>query len=372
MGSIASAVGGVVGSVGGMISGNKAANAANQQADYLRNLSAEQQQRLIDASTTASQMGQFKPVTVTSQFGNANYTYGPKGRLLGASATAAPWLQELQTRQQALLPEYMDLTEGALNALPTYQQGFNLGSSAANRMYTLGNEALPTSYDVAGKTQEYYDRMQQMVAADRERQLAGTRQGLFNTGRAGLAIGATQAGGELATNPEMAAYYNAIARQDLDLANQAEQRARANLQEDISTGARLYAGGSGLFSDTGNLMNQMYRNVAASQTPFASGMLAVTGLEDTAYSPVERGFRYASPVTLAQQWAGNMLYQGAQGAANAATQFAPQIAGYQYQNSSYSPWGTLLSGMGQGIQTYGAQSQQADLAKELAKIKWGQ
>ena len=48
MGSIASAVGGVLGSVGGMISGDAAAGAANEQADYLRNLSAEQQKMIID------------------------------------------------------------------------------------------------------------------------------------------------------------------------------------------------------------------------------------------------------------------------------------------------------------------------------------
>jgi hypothetical protein len=50
---------------------------------------------------------------------------------------------------------------------------------------------------------------------------------------------------------------------------------------------------------------------------------------------------------------------------------APAIAGYQYQNSAYSPWGTLLSGVGQGVQQYGAQQSQADLAKQLAQIKWG-
>ena len=54
----------------------------------------------------------------------------------------------------------------------------------------------------------------------------------------------------LATNPEMAAYYNAVAQQDLNLANQAETQARAQLQEDISTAGRLMAGGAAGYTTT--------------------------------------------------------------------------------------------------------------------------
>jgi YD repeat-containing protein len=447
MGSIASAVGGVVGSIGGMISGNKAADAANQQAEYLRNLSAEQRQAILDATQSAQERGQFKPVTVTSSFGTPQYTYDESGRLTGVAAQPASWLANLQARQQALAPQYMGLTEGALSAAPQFEQAtqrafgaggtvYDLAQQAAaqqqglygigQEMYGLGRglagtaqqagatgqtlqqtgadiygraaQALPTSYDTAQATQDYYNRMQQMVAPQREQQLAQTRQSLFNTGRTGLATGATQAGGMLATNPEMAAYYNALAQQDLQLANQAEQQALANLaqrtnigqglyqtglqqyqaglgaqQQGVgttqamanilgqgigatqaglgagSTAAQLYGSGTGLFGMAGDLQNQLYRNVAASQAPFAAGMQAVTGLEESAFSPVARGFQYASPVTSAEQWAGEIGLRGTQGAASAATQFAPQIAGYQYQNSSYSPWGSLLQGVGSSL-----------------------
>ena len=213
-------------------------------------------------------------------------------------------------------------------------------------MYNLAGQVLPTSGDITKATQDYYNRMQQLVAPQREQQLAATRQGVFNTGRAGLATGATQAGGMLATNPEMAAYYNAIAQQDLNLANQAETQARANLQTDITTAGKLYGGGAAGYTTASDLQNAMYRNVAASQNPFATGMAATTGLETTAQTPIAQGFQYGAPVTAAEQYAGDKLFAGATGAAQVAGQYAPAIANYQYQNSAYSPWGTLLQGMG--------------------------
>jgi len=371
MGSIASAVGGLVGGIGGMISGNKAADAANQQAEYLRNLSAEQRQAIMDATKSAQERGQFKPVTVTSMFGTPKYTYDETGRLTGVESTPASWLADLQARQTALAPQYLGLTEAALTSAPQYQRAAELAVGGGERLYDLAAQAAPSSYDVSGKTQEYYNRMQQLVAPQREQQLAQTRQNLFNTGRTGLATGATQAGGMLATNPEMAAYYNAIAQQDLSLANQAEQQARSNLMQDLEASRQLYQSGGGLFSNAATAQSQLYGNIAASQNPFAAGMQALTGLEQTAQTPVGLGFQYASPVTAAEQWAGNIGLQGTQSAANIATSLAQPIANYQYQNSSYSPWGTLLSGAGQGIQQYGAQQSQADLMKQLAQIKWG-
>jgi len=339
-------VGGITSAIGGMISGDAAAGAANEQADYLRNLSSEQRKNITDAAAAAAARGQFKPVTVTSMFGTPKYTYDESGRLTGVSSQAAPWLQDIISRQQGLAGQYSGLTESALSAAPTYAKGAELATGGAERMYGLAGQALPTSYDVAAKTQDYYNRMQQLVAPQREQQLAQTRQGLFNTGRTGLATGATQAGGMLATNPEMAAYYNAIAQQDLSLANQAEQRARENLQQDITTAGKLYSGGAGMFTEGGNLQNQLYRNIAASQAPFATGMQSLTGLESTQYTPVTQGFQFATPVSQGEQYAGTMNYNAATAAANLAAQMAPQIAGYQYQNSAYSPWGSLLQGVG--------------------------
>lgn len=353
MGAIAGAVGGALGAVGGMISGDAAAGAAQEQAEYLRNLSSEQRAAITKAASEAAARGQFKPVTVTSMFGTPKYTYDESGRLTGVSTTPASWLADLQARQTGLAPQYLGLTEAALSSTPQYARAAELARTGGENLYALAGQALPTSYDTTKATQDYYNRMQQIVAPERERQLATTRQGLFNRGRTGLAIGATQAGGQLATNPEMAAYYNAVAQQDLQLANQAEQQARSNLMQDIEAGRGLYQAGLGAMAGAGDTQSQMYRNIAASQAPFATGMQALGGLEQTAYAPVEQGFKYAGSVVPAEQWAGQIGLSGAQSAANLAASMAPQIANYQYQHSAYSPWGTLLSGLGSAAATAG-------------------
>ena len=444
MGSIASAVGGIVGGIGGMISVDAAAGAANEQADYLRNLSAEQRRAITDAAAAAAARGQFRPVTVTSSFGTPQYTYDSTGRLTGVSSTAAPWLADLQARQQGLAGRYMGLTESALSAAPQYQAAANqaygagtdvygLARQAAGQqaglygvgqeMYGLGRgllptaqqfnttgqtlqqvgadifgkaaQAMPESYDTTQATQDYYTQMKNLVAADQERQLAATRNSVFQKGRQGLSVGATQAGGELATNPEMAAYYNALAKSDASLALDAKTRAINDLaarqtmglglygaglqqyqaglgaqQQGVgttqamsgilgqgvgatqaglgagTTAANMYGSGTGLFGMAGDIQNQLYRNVSASQAPFATGMQAITGLEQTAQTPVAQGFQYGGVVTPAEQWAGTMNYNAANAAANVATSMAPAIANYQYQNSAYSPWGSMLQGMG--------------------------
>lgn len=81
-----------------------------------------------------------------------------------------------------------------------------------------------------------------MLAPENEQTLAGIRNRLFATGRTGLATGGTSAGNMAATNPEMAAYYNALARQQAQLAAGAEQAA----QQQIQFGQGLLTGGAGL------------------------------------------------------------------------------------------------------------------------------
>jgi hypothetical protein len=245
-----------------------------------------------------------------------------------------------------LLPQYMGLTESALSVAPQYATGAQQAVTGGERMYQLAGQALPTSYDTTAATQKLYSQYQDLLAPERERQLAATRNSVFQRGRQGLATGATQAGGELATNPEMAAYYNAIASKDKELAIAADTQARANLTQDIANAGKLFAGGAGGYTTAGDLQNQMYRNVAASQSPFATGMAATTGLEATAYTPVTQGFNMATPVSQGEQYAGTMNYNAANAAANVAAQYAPAIANYQYQNSAYSPWGSMLQGMG--------------------------
>jgi hypothetical protein len=97
-------------------------------------------------------------------------------------------------------------------------------------------------------------QQQALLAPENEQTLAGIRNRLFQTGRTGLATGGTSAGNMAATNPEMAAYYNALARQQAQLAAGAEAAA----QQQITFGQGLLTGGAGLQSTGFGLQSAGY------------------------------------------------------------------------------------------------------------------
>lgn len=269
---------------------------------------------LNTAAQTSADRGVFKPVTISTTYGTPTYTYDAQGRLTGASSTMSPYLQGLQTGAQGLTSDYLTAAQKATGMTQPLQYA-DLVGGAGNRLFGLAEQALPTTYDVTGKTQDYYNRMQQLVAPQREKQLASTRNNLFQKGRQGLSVGATQTGGMLATNPEMAAYYNAITQQDLGLANEAEQRARANLQQDISTGTGLFRTGTGMYQTVPELQNAYYKNLTASQVPFTTGLGTLNTIESMGLQPLQLGLEFGRPTTAGMQYGGNLLWDAAQAGA---------------------------------------------------------
>ena len=327
--------------VGGYMQSKSASDAAEAQANALREQGAIQYQRAQEA---AGKVPEFKPVTVTSSFGTPQYTYDSSGRLTGVSSQAAPWLAKLQTQGQGMAGQYLNLQEQAL----ANQAGFNASNQAfqaGQGLYGLAQQAMPTSYDTTQATQDYYNQMQGLVAAGRERDLATTRQGLFNRGRQGLAIGATQAGGELATNPEMAAYYNAIAKQDAALALDARSRALADLQAQQDMGLGLFSAGGAQTTLGGNALNQYYTNIAAAQSPYTTGMSQLSSLEAMQNQPVTQGMGYGTTVTSQANQIAD-AYMRAAGAGAAANTAAIQA---QYQADASNPWAAMLIGGGQAL-----------------------
>lgn len=301
---------------------------------------------LTQAGQTAADRGVFKPVTVSTSFGTPQYTYDSQGRLTGMSYEAAPWLQNLQTGQQNLAGTYLSAAQQAAQN----QQGLqaaNLAFGGAGSLYGAANQALPTSYDVGQATQDYYKRMQQMVAPQREQQLATTRNNLFQRGRQGLAVGATQAGGMLATNPEMAAYYNAVAQQDLGLANQAEQQALANLAQRTGMATSLFGAGLQQGVGGGSIQNQQYQNWAASQVPLATSLGQLGTMETMAQSPLQLGLQFGAPTTQGMQYGGTMMMNAADRAAALQAQQAQANAAAANANNAPGFWeslgGSLLS-----------------------------
>ena len=271
---------------------------------YAANQASNAQQDVAAANTAAAQQAAeaaaFRPVGVTTRFGSSGFQYDDQGRLVGAGYQVAP---DIAAQREALL----GLSGGALSQaqaaqglMPQYQQAsqglFNLGQqflptstaySASpeamqyvNQLRGLAGQVMPASYDTSAAAQQYIQQQQGLLAPQREQQLATIRNKLQQTGRSGLATGATAAGGMAATNPEMAAYYNAIAQQDAQLAANAQQQARANLIQDIGLGQTL--GGTAL--QTQQAADEIARQRLLSNIQTGQGLFgAAAGLTGTGY-----------------------------------------------------------------------------------------
>lgn len=293
---------------------------ASKQAQGAQQDIANQQ---IAAGQQAAEMAAFRPVGVTTRFGKSGFTYDDQGRLTGAGYQVAP---DIAAQREALLGlsgGSLAQAQGAQSYMPQYQGAaqslFGLGSqflptstaysaspeaqAYAAQLRGIAGQAMPTSYDTTAAAQQYLQQQQGLLAPQREQQLAQIRNQLQQTGRAGLATGATAAGNRAATNPEMAAYYNAIAQQDAQLAANAQQQARANLIQDIGLGQQLGGAalqtqqaaeeiarqrmlsniqtGQGLFGAAGTLLGQGYGLQTQALAPwqsYLSGAQTIEGL----------------------------------------------------------------------------------------------
>lgn len=280
---------GLLGTIGGILGGNKAAKAAAAQAAELR-----------AAGQAAFESSRFRPVGVTTAFGTSNFTVDPTtGALTGAGYQLTP---EMQAIQGGLLSQAggmgMDLT--------------GQGLQGAQSLFNLGQQYLAESPQQAA--QNYMAQQQALLAPSREQGLANVRQGLFNTGRGGLSI--AQGGNLQATNPEMAAFANAQAMQDLQLAAQAQQ-------------------------------------AGMDQTKFGAGLFGLGSQAATAgYSPLQTALTGAASLDKLGQQAltmGTGLGETASGINAKAAQLRlnPQVSAAEAQRaaSSWSPWAAALGGL---------------------------
>lgn len=337
--------------------------AANQAQGAQQNIANQQ----IAAGQQAAEMAAFRPVGVTTRFGKSGFTYDDQGRLTGAGYQVAP---DIAAQREALLGlsgGSLAQAQGAQGYMPQYQGAaqslFGLGSqflptstaysaspeaqAYAAQLRGIAGQAMPTSYDTTAAAQQYMQQQQGLLAPQREQQLAQIRNQLQQTGRAGLATGATMAGSRAATNPEMAAYYNAIAQQDAQLAANAQQQARANLIQDIGLGQQLGGAalqtqqaaeeiarqrmlsniqtGQGLFGAAGTLLGQGYGLQTAALAPFTSYLSGAETIEGLGQQPLTLGRTFGSSQAAAGAQGGSLL-TAAQKAAMIPQQTA---AGYQ-------------------------------------------
>ena len=302
----AAAVAGTV--IGGTISGNAAKSAANTSANAQ-----------LASAELAADAAKFRPVGVTTNFGTSNFTTDPDtGYVTGAGYTLDPRLQSLQT----------NLLGGYGNQL-SQAQGVDTSAltSGANQLYNLGNQYLATSPQQAA--QDYYNAQQGLLAGGREQQLSNVRNKVYQTGRTGLATGGTTTG-MMASNPEMAAYYNAMAQQDAQLAAQADQYGMQRTQ----FGQNMLTGGAGLTETGYGLQSKAY-------SPLMTTLGLGSTIEQLGQSPLDIGAQLGGRSATAGANVGQSLLYGGINAAKTAQ-----------AGNAYSPIGSAISGAADAFGRY--------------------
>jgi hypothetical protein len=334
----AALIGGGSALLGGLLGGSSARSAARTQAGAQ-----------LESAQIAANEARFRPVGITTRFGGSQFQMGVPGliapvasdfatpeefqaaqsayetrlqnesRVTGASYSLDPTLRAYRER-------FLGLAGGALTDAEGARQRFAPLGTASQGLFNLGQQYLAESPEQAAE--KYVLGRQNLLAPSRERQLAGLRTNLFNTGRQGLSVGATgvrPGGGEglRASNPELEAYYNAIAQQDAQLA-----------AEGMQGGMEQTRFGAGLYGTGGNLATQMYGLESAALGPYQAYLSGATGLEALGQQPLEMGSALGGRI--ANPTGANALFQGGMGAAQS-----------NYAANAYNPFATALTSFSQ-------------------------
>jgi hypothetical protein len=287
---------------------------ASKQAEQAREAAQTQADAQVRAAEIAADAAKFRPVGVTTRFGSSAFTTDAQGNVIGAGYAPSQEIRGYQDRLSTLAGQGMTDIEGARAA---YQPL----TGAAQSLFSLGQGYLAKSPEQAA--QDYITKQQALITPSRQNQLAELQNRLFQQGRGGAAT--AQGGNLMATSPELAAYYNSLAQQDLVLAAEADQAAQQRIQF-----------GSGLFDTGANLQGRYYTGQTAAYAPFATAMDTSAGLESLAERPLTLGTSIGGRTTAGTAAGGRFLGEGI---INAAATMAPANA--------YSASGNLLSGFAQ-------------------------
>jgi hypothetical protein len=298
-------MGDIVGPVLGYMGAKKQASATTDAA-----------RMQADAAREAADMARFRPVGITTGFGSSQFTTDAEGNVSGASYQLTPQLQSIRDRLLSQAGAY-DPTAGQAFTQPL--------TGATQSLFGLGSQYLAASPQEAA--QNYIAGRQALLGPQREQQLSGIRNRLFQTGRTGLATGGTSAGNMAQTNPELAAYYNSIANQDLQLASEADQAAKQN----ITFGAGLFGTGGQLGATVPSLLTSYY-------SPLQTQLGVAGSVEQLGQQPLELGSAIGGRTATAGSAAGNLLSSGIGGASKT-------IAGIT------DPTAALLGSFGRQIST---------------------
>jgi len=259
------------------------------------------------SANQAAQMAQFRPVGVTTRFGKSGFQYGPQGELTGAGYQVAPDLAAMREGLIGMAGTGLSQAQQA----QAMQPGI---TSAGQGLFNLGQQYVAQTPQ--GAAQQFMTQQQGLLAPGREQQLAQLTNQQQQQGRLGLATGATSAGygmgapGLQAANPQMAAYYNALAMQDAQLAAQANQAG----QQQVTFGQGLMTGGI-------NLNNAGFGMQSNALVPFTNLLGGAQNVENLGMNALTAGQGLGSAAASSNQAAANQ-YMSGQNIANQANRAA--------------------------------------------------
>jgi hypothetical protein len=194
-------------------------------------------------------------------------------------------------------------------------------------LFNLGQQYLAESPEQVA--QKYMEQQQNLLAPSRERQYAQLQNQLFQTGRGGLSVGSTGARpsgaqGLGASNPELEAYYNAMAQQDAQLAAQAQ-----------AAGQQQVAFGTGLFGSGSQLLGQYQAGQVGALSPFQTTLGLGGTIEQMGQTPLDISAQLGGRTATAGANVGQTLLSGGINAARTSQ-----------AGNAYNPLASALQGVG--------------------------
>jgi len=299
--------GAAAGAAAATIAGSYISSEANKSA---ANTASDAQRYAADQ---AAQAQQFRPIGVTTGFGSSKFVQGPYGPE-EASYELTPELQAIRDKMLSQAGAYSPEAIG---------QAAQPLMGGAQGLFSLGNQYLATSPQQAAA--DYLAQQRALLAPSQEAALTKVRSGLFGSGRSGLGV---QTGtGNAPSNPELQAYYNALAQQEAQLAANADLYGQQRTQF-----------GAGLLGTGGTLLGQVPTLTTAGYGPLQTQLGLAGTIEGMGQQSLDIGAQLGGRTATAGQAVGASLLQG--GLAAAQT---------QYGANAYSPAGAALTGLGSSI-----------------------
>ena len=256
------------GNLANLLSGGLGTAGSLLQMQQSKEAALAAQQR-IDAETAAAKTAaQFRPIGMTTRFGTSQFAVDPvTGQLTSAGYTLSPEAKAAQDRLVKLAETGLTQAEGAQKAFEPLQTG-------AQSLFKLGQGYLAETPEAVAAN--YLKSQMALLQPGREIELANLQNRLAQQGRTGLSV--AQGGTMGATTPELQALFNARARQEAELAANAQQLG----QRDVLFGSSLLGQGA-------QTMGNYYGGQQQAYAPYTTALGQVQGLETAAQQPLTMG-----------------------------------------------------------------------------------